>query len=236
MFDKFRHRSDATELLDAPNIPKEILFTNLHELEFINRILGGNRISLNGIKKIVTNKNKSYHIVDLGCGGGGLMKQIAIWARSDGYSVKLTGVDKNSDVIHFMDDNCMDFPEISGVATDYDTYLKTGIPIDIVHCSLFCHHLKNDELNELFKYIKQSVSNGFVINDLHRSWFAYYGVKIFTFLFNGSVLSKNDGPISILRAFKLKELNTLLQNAHIKNYSIKWKWAFRYLITGYLST
>jgi hypothetical protein len=73
---------------------------------------------------------------------------------------------------------------------------------------------------------------GFVINDLQRHWLAYYGVHVITHLLNGSVLAKNDGPVSILRAFKLEELNSLLQNAQAKNYSIKRKWAFRYLIVG----
>jgi hypothetical protein len=81
--------------------------------------------------------------------------------------------------------------------------------------------------------LKQNSKIGFVINDLQRNWLAYYGVQMITHLLNGSALSKSDGPVSILRAFKLKELKTLLQKAQIKNYSINWKWAFRYLVIGY---
>ena len=230
MPNKFKHRSTESELLDSPHIPKELLFQNLRELDFINRTLGGHSITMNGIKKLVTKKNKTYHIIDLGCGSGDTMKRIAGWARAKGYIVKLTGVDKNADVINYMNDNCKDYSEISGVVSDYRDFLKNGNTIDIIHCSLFCHHLKDGELAELFSYLKRYAKTGFVINDLHRNWFAYYGVQIITHLFNGSALSKNDGPISILRAFKLKELNTLLQKVQIQNYSINWKWAFRYLI------
>ncbi len=233
MPNKFKYRSYESELLDAPHIPTELLFQNLRELDFINRILGGHTITMKGIKKLVTEKNKIYHIVDLGCGSGGTMKRIAGWARAKGYKVKLTGVDKNADVINYMNDYCKDYSEISGVVSDYRDFLKTGTKIDIIHCSLFCHHLKDDELAELFSYLKRYTKTGFVINDLQRNWLAYYGVQLITHLLNGSALSKNDGPISILRAFKLEELNTLLQNAQIKNYSINWKWAFRYLVIGY---
>jgi len=70
MMNKFKHRSDELELLDGPNIPKDLLIQNLRELDIINRVLGGHTISLNGIKKLVKDKNKVYHIVDLGCGSG----------------------------------------------------------------------------------------------------------------------------------------------------------------------
>lgn len=233
MLNKFKHRSYESELLDAPDIHKDLLFENLTELDFINRVLGGHSISLNGIKKLVTDKNKVYHIVDLGCGSGDLMQVIANWAAKEGYQMRLTGVDRNPDVIDYMNDFCKNYPEISGVASDYRDYLKTGVSIDVIHCSLFCHHLKDDELAELFSYFKNYTKTGFVINDLHRHWLAYYGVYLITHLLNGSVLSKNDGPISVLRAFKLNEFRALFQKAGIINYTVGWKWVFRYLVVGY---
>jgi ubiquinone/menaquinone biosynthesis C-methylase UbiE len=230
MLNKFKHRSCQSEFLDDPGIPAKLLFQNLRELDFINRILGGHIITLKGIRKLVTKKNRTYHIVDLGCGSGDSMKQIARWAKAKGYTVKLTGVDKNTDAIDFMKDNCRSFTEISGIVSDYQEYINAGDPIDIIHCSLFCHHLKDDELVVLFRDLKRYTRTGFIVNDLHRNWLAYYGVKIITRLLNGSALSRNDGPISILRAFKLKEIKMLLCKAKIINYTIHWKWAFRYLV------
>jgi 2-polyprenyl-3-methyl-5-hydroxy-6-metoxy-1,4-benzoquinol methylase len=235
MPDKFSHRSYESELLDDPHIPKELLFQNLRELDFINRTLGGHRISMKGIKKLVTEKNKIYHIADLGCGGGDIMKCIARWAKAKGFKVKLTGVDRNADVINYLREYCKDYPEIASVVSDYRDFLRMGHTIDIIHCSLFCHHLKDAELTELFSYMNHFIKTGFIINDLQRNWLAYYGVQIITHLLNGSKLSKNDGPISILRAFRREEINTLLQKARIEKYSLNWKWAFRYLVIGYLS-
>lgn len=235
MLNKLKKRSSEPELLDRPDIPKELLLRNLHELDFINRVSGGYRISLNGIKKLVTDRNKIYHIVDLGCGSGALMKLIAGWANREGYKVKLTGVDRNADVINHLKEYCREYPGIQGVACDYRDFLIPGNPIDIIHCSLFCHHLKDDELADLFHYCRLNAKSGFVINDLHRHWLAYAGVIMITRLFNGSVLSKNDGPVSVMRAFRKAELIALLQEAGIFYYTIKWKWVFRYLIVGYYS-
>jgi SAM-dependent methyltransferase len=219
-------------MLDEPYIPEKILIQNLKELDFINRILGGHKISLSGIEKLVTDKNKQYHLVDLGCGSGDFMKFAAQWARKSGYQMRFTGVDKNPDAIRFLEKHCKDYPEISGVASDYKDFLKSNGSVDIVHSSLFCHHLNDEELAGLLDYMKNQLNTGFVINDLHRHWISYYGVYLITHLLKGSVLSKNDGPVSVLRAFKGSEFHTFLQKAGIKDYSLNWKWAFRYLVVG----
>jgi 2-polyprenyl-3-methyl-5-hydroxy-6-metoxy-1,4-benzoquinol methylase len=230
MATKFSKRSYESELLDASDIPKQLLFQNLRELDLINRTLGGHAITLDGIKQLLDDKSKTYHIVDIGCGGGDAMKEIAEWAGRHGYKVKLTGVDMNADCIEFMKDACKDFPQISGVAMDYRDYLKEGNVVDVIHCSLFCHHLKDEELQELFEYMNEYARIGFVINDLQRHWFAYYSIKFLTRLLNGSSLVKNDAPVSVLRGFRKNELNELLQKANVPDASIDWKWAFRYLI------
>jgi 2-polyprenyl-3-methyl-5-hydroxy-6-metoxy-1,4-benzoquinol methylase len=230
MSNKFSNRSYESELLDAPNIPAELLFQNLKELDLINQTLGGHAVTIAGIKELLTDKNKIYHIVDIGCGGGDAMKCIAEWAKKNNYNVKLTGVDFNSDAINYMKIYCKDYPEINGVNKDYREFLKNDNTVDIIHCSLFCHHLKDDELIELFTCIKQFAKIGFVINDLHRHWFAYYSIKFLTRLLNGSSLVRNDAPLSVLRGFKNSELKKILEKAEIKNVDLKWMWAFRYLI------
>lgn len=230
MSNKFSNRSYESELLDAPNIPAELLFQNLKELDLINQTLGGHSVTIAGIKKLLTDKNKIYHIVDIGCGGGDAMKSIAEWAKKKNYKVKLTGVDFNSDAINYMKNYCKDYPEINGVNNDYREFLKNDNTIDIIHSSLFCHHLKDDELIELFTCIKQFAKIGFVINDLHRHWFAYYSIKLLTRLLNGSSLVRNDAPLSVLRGFRKIELKKILEKAEIRNVDIKWIWAFRYLI------
>lgn len=230
MSNKFSNRSNESELLDAPNIPAELLFQNLKELDFINQTLGGHSVTIAGIKQLLTDKNKIYHIVDIGCGGGDAMKSIAVWAKKNDYKVKLTGVDYNSDAINYMKCYCKDYPEIDGVNNDYRFFLKNDNTVDIIHCSLFCHHLKDDELIELFTCIKQYAKIGFVINDLHRHWFAYYSIKFLTRLLNGSSLVRNDAPLSVLRGFKKIELKKLFEKAEINNCNMKWMWAFRYLI------
>ena len=76
----------------------------------------------------------------------------------------------------------------------------------------------------------QNAEKGFFIADLHRHPLAYYSIKLLTGLFSKSYLVKNDAPLSVLRGFSRKEWEALLAQPGIKNYSIRWKWAFRWLI------
>ena len=230
MPNKFTYRSNEKELIDESDILRGLLFKNLRELDILNRTTGGNTISINGIKQLITDHHKIHHVVDLGCGSGDALKAIADWARSNNFNVRLTGVDRNANAIEYLKNHCVNYPEISGITADYQDYLNRNEFIDIVHCSLFCHHLKDDELLRLFIYFRQQVKLGFIINDLHRHWLAYYSAWFFTRLLNGTVLAKNDGPVSILRGFKSNELKYLLNKANITNYSIQKEGVFRYLI------
>lgn len=232
MSNKFTYRSNEKELLDEPNVSSDLLHKNLKELDILNRTTGGHAISLKGIKKLITDHHKTYHVVDLGCGSGDALRVFADWARLNNFQVRLTGVDINADAINYLKKHCAKYPEITGITADYQEYLNKNADIDIVHCSLFCHHLKDDELLGLFRYFRMHVKTGFIINDLQRRWLAYYSAWFFTRLLNGTKMARNDGPISVLRGFKSEELINLLKQADINNFSIKKMWMFRFLIVG----
>jgi hypothetical protein len=84
----------------------------------------------------------------------------------------------------------------------------------------------------ILKWMKQNSRIGFFINDLHRHSLAYHSIRLLTRLFSKSYLVKNDAPISVTRGFKKNELENFLINAGIADYTIQWKWAFRWLVTS----
>lgn len=232
MLNNFRKRSVQPEMLDEVNIPWALVRKNLRELDLLNRMPGGHHLTLYGIKQLINNPDKLYYIVDLGCGSGDTMKYIASWARRNGYKVTFTGVDINPRMIGYLKEHCKDYPEITGVTSDCFKYMKTSTPIDIVVCSLFCHHLTDEQLLNLFVQCKTTVRVGFVVNDIKRSLFAFISVWLFTRMLFASKLAKNDGPVSVLRAFTKKDLRDLLELAEVPEYTLKGHWAFRRLVIG----
>jgi hypothetical protein len=81
-------------------------------------------------------------------------------------------------------------------------------------------------------WMNENASVGFFINDLHRHPLAYHFIKITSKFFSKSYLVKNDAPLSVLRGFKKIEWKQLLRKAGLENASVKWRWAFRYLVTS----
>jgi 2-polyprenyl-3-methyl-5-hydroxy-6-metoxy-1,4-benzoquinol methylase len=228
----FKERSSKKELLDAANIPFADIALNMKELDTINSRLGGHAVTIAGLKKILSQhylKDKKIKIVEIGCGGGDNLRVIKNWAAANGIQVELSGVDINNECITFAKEN----PENEGIrfiASEYSKMIFADPPA-IIFSSLFCHHFTNDQLVYMMKWMQRSCTFGFFINDLHRHRLAYYSIKGITKYFSKSYLVKNDAPVSVLRGFKRKELENIIAMAGLKNYSIEWKWAFRWLVT-----
>jgi 2-polyprenyl-3-methyl-5-hydroxy-6-metoxy-1,4-benzoquinol methylase len=236
MLKPFSKRSTELELLDGENLPVESLHKNLKELDWVNSLLGGNNISIKGVSRLLRNypKNKTYYIVDIGCGSGDILCQLAKWAKKTNYQLKLTGIDINPTIAAYAQAHCTTYPEINILCGDYQVLINTQIEkVDIFICSLFCHHLTDESLVEYLKFTQSHAQIGTVINDLHRNWLAWASIWFITRVLPVSYLMKNDAPLSVKRAFVKKEWINFLQQAGISiaNYQINWQWAFRYLIT-----
>lgn len=231
---KFSIRSLKKELLDNSDIPAADLYQNLKELAFINTWLGGHRVTVKGLEKLKLLKQKTYTLIDIGCGGGDNLIIVAQWARKNGYTFNLLGVDLKKDCIDYAKKQCATFPEISFIEDDYRNLPQLNYHFDIALACLFTHHLSNDEISSLISWCDKNAKVGFVINDLHRHWFAYYSIAWLTRLFSKSYLVKNDAKLSVLRAFNKRDWQLILQQAQINqlNITINWAWAFRWLVVG----
>lgn len=225
----FSIRSSELELLDQPKIPKNDLYQNLRELHTINSLLGGYKVVFEGIHKLIASSHqKSLRILDIGSGGGDTLKEIHKHFKND-INLELIGVDLKEDCIQYAQENCTNLP-ITFIQSDYKDYLNESPSFDIIICSLFCHHLPQNDLIDLFKNMKKFAKVGSIINDLHRHFLAYYSIKWLTRTFSKSYLVKNDACLSVARSFSRQDISDIMLHANIQHYNMNWKWAFRWLI------
>ena len=225
----FARRSAKTELIDEPNVPFEDWAVCLKELNTINTLLGGHAITIQGVQQLLPGKNNSITIAEIGCGGGDNLKAIHRWNHGR-YKINYTGIDLNEACIDFARKRCKELPGLQMVCADYrQVNFNEKVP-DIIFSSLFCHHFADEDLVDMLVWLKQHARVGFIINDLQRHPVAFHSIKLLTKLFSRSYLVRNDAPVSVMRGFKKQEWERLMQRAGITNYSVRWKWAFRYLI------
>ncbi len=207
----------------------EVVDQTLRELEFINRWLGGNAVTMEGVSQLAKG-HAALTIADLGCGSGDMLKMLAIWGRENGISLSLTGIDANAHIVASAKNNCRGFQEINFEALDIFSPEFHDRKYDIILGTLFYHHFQQDALVNIFSKLKQQVRIGLVINDIHRHWFAFHSIRLLTKLFSRSAMVKFDAPLSVLRAFTKAELINVLMKSGIEDFTLRWKWAFRWQV------
>lgn len=226
----FQHRSYKKEFLDFDGIQPADLNRNLVELDIINKHLGGYKASKAGLRSILKKQKSVRTILDIGFGGGDSIKQLSQFATGQSQAIFFYGVDLKQDCVNYAEVNLTGIENKKLICDDYRNISPELLrDTDLIHCSLFLHHLKEDEIVNLFKFCRTH-NCSILANDLHRHWLAYYSIKLLTALFSRSYLVKNDAPLSVKRGFKKKELLVLLQQSGYRHFSVTWSWAFRYII------
>ena len=227
----FSERSADAEVMDDLTCSGQVVHQTLRELDTINDLLGGNYVTIDGVATILDGTSSySVKLADLGCGSGDMLKRIRKWSKKNGYHPELTGIDANPHIVAYAKVNTPPECEIEYKTLDIFSEDFKRKKFDIVTATLFFHHFTDEQLIRFFQQLKGQVKIGIIINDIHRHWLAYYSIKLLTAIFSKSSMVKNDGPLSVLRAFKKQELINILEKAGLKFYTIKWMWAFRWQI------
>jgi len=225
-----KYRSNEPEIMDNFEMQGEILRDALDKIAKINQLLGGNQLTLQGVKELIGNVPTAteFTILDVGCGNGDMLRTLADYGSKHNFNFRLIGIDANNFTINHARQLSENYPNISYRCEDIFSQAFEELKYDIVLCTLTLHHFKDDEIIRLMTIFNINSRIGVVINDLQRSALAYRLFQGLCFVFRLNTMSKEDGLVSILRGFKKEELIRFSQKIKLINYKIKWKWAFRY--------
>jgi len=225
-----KYRTDEPEIMDDFALEGEILREALDKIAKINQLLGGNKLTLLGVKELIVNNPKTTEItiVDVGCGNGDMLRTLADYGLQHNLKFNLIGVDANNFTVNHAINLSKEYINISYRCEDiFDKPFKE-LKYDIVLCTLTLHHFKEDEIIKIMATFYENASLGVVINDLHRSAVAYRLFDSLCFVFQLNDMSREDGLVSILRGFKKQDLLRFSKKLNFKKYKIQWRWAFRY--------
>jgi 2-polyprenyl-3-methyl-5-hydroxy-6-metoxy-1,4-benzoquinol methylase len=223
-----KERTDKEELMDDFSIGGDLLRDTLDKLENINRWLGGNLVTVNSLKKVLKNhpKEQALSIVDIGCGHGDILRDVAKFGRKNGYKMTLIGVDANPTAIAYANELSTAYPEVHFKTEDIFSEDFKKREFDVVLATLFLHHFKEEPLVSFLENTLKQAKIGVVVNDLHRHTLAYYLFMLLSVFIKNKMIIE-DGLTSVLRGFKRKDLIHLSKKLQVKP-QISWKWAFRF--------
>lgn len=216
--------------MDDPQLPEGLLREVLRDINRVNRLLNGNRITLKAMARLVAeNPQSHYTIVDMGCGDGSILREVALFFRRKKLRVRLIGIDLSEKGIAIAREASLAFPEIEFLKRDILTIGPEELPCDILLCTLTMHHFSDGQIPIFMERFVQLSRLGVVVNDLKRSRTAYYLFKGFGLIFIKTKIGRSDGLISIKSGFRKEELLVFSKLLPQATHTVRPKWAFRYL-------
>lgn len=216
--------------MDDFSLEGEELRETLDQIAGINRWLGGNAITLDGLAQVVQSlpADQTLTVLDIGCGNGDMCRAVAEWGRKHQRSLRVRGVDANAFTIAHAEGLSKTYPEISYEVIDVFSPEFAEEKYDLVLATLTLHHFSDTEIRYLLNLFNAQARVGVIINDLQRSKLAYYLFQLVCRVFRLKEMTREDGLLSILRGFKKHELQTFSRQVSFASVRIRWKWAFRY--------
>ena len=211
---------ELPELMDG-EVSYEDFRDCMSSLETVNRWLLGYRPTLAWLERLLSRSSSPVHIVDVGCGGGDLLRQIKAWAQRRRISVELTGIDLNPYAARAAAESTSKQLGITWVTGNAMLY-RPEKPVDIVVSSLMAHHLEDEEIVALLRWMEATAQIGWFVNDLER---AKWSSRMFGWV-RWHWLVRHDGPISFRRAFREEDWISLLAAAEIPHEAAtveKWR-------------
>lgn len=198
------------EWMDRPDADPELLSNTYSQFSRINRLLSGwKKIYNDFIKPEIIKNSRKASILDIGCGGGDIIRYLSNLSSQDGFEVTLTGIDPDERSIRYLKrqhwPNGVDFYQKSA-----EDLLRENHSFDIVITNHLVHHLTNREVTGMCQSAEKLAKKLVLFSDIERSDFGYLSFQLAApLLFRNSYIVK-DGLISIRKSFRKHELEQLL--------------------------
>jgi len=229
----FKTRSDKLERIDTGDYTPEEYDIFLREIRLVNRFAGDIwALKKTLLREIEGQDLKTFSVLDVGAGSGELLRVTANFARKQKRKANFYGLELNARSAKAILEESKTFSEIYAVRGNALKLPFVDDAFDYAICSLFTHHFSDEKVVEILSEMARVARRNVYIIDLHRHRTAYSLYKVFCASFRISPLVREDGSLSILRSFNVKELENLARRARLKEFSVKRHFPFRLVLQG----
>jgi SAM-dependent methyltransferase len=214
-------RSTQPERMDTDCVDFDDYSRCLRDLSRVNVVTMTHRPMLSWL---AAHASGDFSLLDIACGHGDALRKV----RTRFPKARLTGIDLNpwaTRAAQNATDPAAGIDYINGDAFACVPAQK----FDFIITSQFTHHLTNEQVVDFLRWLQENAALGWFIGDLHRHAFPYYGFPLLARLMFWHRFVREDGQISIARAFIRAEWEALLRQAGIteQQATIAWHVPFR---------
>lgn len=225
-------RRRQPEIMDGPDLDSHRHLLALRGLERINTWSGSAGILWRQIARLAPRMSgRPLRLLDLATGAGDI--PIRLWqnSRRAGLSIQIAGCDRSLRALGCARNRAeQKQAEVHFFACDV---LREALPHDhdILTCSLYLHHLEEEQAVELLRRMAQAAGRLVLVNDLVRSRVGLGLAYLATRLLTSSDVVHTDGPRSVEGAFTLEEVRNLAVRAGMAEAMVVKRWPCRFLLS-----
>ena len=226
-----RVRRDEQEYLDSPDRYIPELEANLRDIRRLNAWFGGTRLAVHGLGQVLEGKDRA-RVLDVATGSGDIPLAMTRWGRSRGLDLRVVGADVSPLVVAAARRHVAG-SDVRLAQADARALPWRDETFDVVCCCLALHHFPPDEAVQVLREMWRVASHAILVTDLTRSVPAYVGTWLATRTIASNVLTRHDGPLSVLRAYTPDELRQLAKQADVSPATVKAYPLFRQLLVAW---
>ena len=232
MSDRFDQRRREDEWMDEDSVDPRELRRSLTFIRRINALLGYTRATLSHLQRFSSRwkPGERIDIVDLATGSADVPLAIVRWAARRGLDVYVVGVDRHEKTIDEAREATTREPRIRIVQGDALRLPFTAGSFDYAVCSMFLHHLSDDDATAVLRNMGQLARRGIIAADLLRHRRAYAWISMFTLLANPIV--RHDARVSVRQAFSEPEVLALRERAGLGFAQYHRHFGHRFVLAG----
>jgi SAM-dependent methyltransferase len=213
-------RSTQSERMDTDCADFEDYTTCLRDLSRVNTVTLTHRPMLAWMARHAVG---DFSVLDVACGHGDALRNI----RRRFPAARLTGIDLNPWATRAATDATDPAARIEFINGDAFAYRPDSKP-DFIVTSQFAHHLSDEQIVTFLDWLQANAAKGWFISDLHRHMIPYHGFPILARVAFWHRFVREDGQISIARAFTRPEWDALLRQAGLTDQAlVSWHIPFR---------
>jgi SAM-dependent methyltransferase len=218
--------------MDADGVDARELRRSLAFIRRVNALLGYTRATLAHLERFSRGwpRGRRVDVADFATGSADVPQAIVRWGERRGFDVHVVALDRHDQTAAAAREATAGEPRIRIVRGDaLAPPFETG-SFDYAVCSMFLHHLSDDEAVSVLRAMDRVARRGVIAADLLRHRRAYAWISLFTLWANPIV--RHDARVSVAQAFSRAEVLALRDRAGLGYTRYHRHFGHRFVLAG----
>jgi len=204
---------DTTEWLDSRAFPQTEVARSLADVARINSFLGATKPLYDAVLEMIEGAGLARAtVLDVGSGNGDFARRLIQRAQKRGIEVRVIGLDISQLHLNIARELTPPDAPLEWLCADVFALPLLDESVDIVTSSLFLHHFRPAQIEQLLGECSRVARCGWVMNDCARDGWALASFRVLRLFLARSVITRFDALASIRRAYTPEEMTEIISS------------------------